>query len=414
MHTYNIPVMKNVFQLSVFAASALTFASCASISNVPDDDVYVVKSAAIPADESLSDETSYAAFKYKKDRNTNQVDYEDDFFNSSFLNRQNRFNMQMGYNPFMYTPFSSGYSPYGFSPYGYSSYGYGMGFNPYLHNPYGSQLVYVPGMGWTYASMISYPNMMLGFNNYGGYYGGYYDPFFNSYHMGYGIGAGFGYGGFGMNPYGSGFYDSWYYGGGNFNNQWGNGNTGNPTPTNPNHHSGPRGSSSGGGVVTRTNLPGTVKMGTTPVVNSKPATAPVSVVKPVGKEAISTRNNGTITPVKPTVESVPSGTLNRPGRVNSTGGTRENPTREYNNNPLNPNRNGNVTPANPTRNSGGSVGSPAPTRNSGSGVSSPTRNSGGTSSPSVSPSRSTGGSTGGAGGGGGRSTGGGSVGGARR
>lgn len=411
MHTYNIPVMKNVFQLSVFAASALTFASCASISNVPDDDVYVVKSAAIPADESLSDETSYAAFKYKKDRNTNQVDYEDDFFNPSFANQRSRFSMRVGYNPFMYSPF--GYSPYGYSPYGFSPYGYGMGFNPHFNNPYGSPLIFVPGVGWTYASM------MHGFNNYGGFY----DPYFNGYHMGYGygmgygIGAGFGYGGFGMNPYGSGFYDSWYYGGGNFTNQWGNnGSNGNSSSNNPNHYSGPRGSSSGGGVVTRTNLPGTVKMGTTPVVNSKPATAPVSVVKPVGKEAISTRNNGTITPVKPTVESVPSGTLNRPGRVNSTGGTRENPTREYNNNPLNPNRNGNVTPANPTRNSGGSVGSPAPTRNSGSGVSSPTRNSGGTSSPSVSPSRSTGGSTGGAGGGGGggRSTGGGSVGGARR
>lgn len=402
MQSCNIPVMKNVFQLSIFAASALTFASCASISNVPDDDVYVVKSAAIPTNESLSDETSYAAFKYKKDRNNNAVDYEDDFFNPSFANPRMRFNMRMGYNPFMYSPF-------GYSPYGYSPYGYGMGYSPYLHHPYGSPMIYVPGIGWTYSSM------MYGFNNYGGFY----DPYFNGYHMnygygmGYGIGAGFGYGGFGMYPYGSGFYDSWYYGGGNFNNQWGNGSAGNNTPNNPNHYSGPRGSSSGGGVVTRTNIPGTVKMGTTPVVNSNPTTKPVGVVKPVGKEAVFSRNNGTMTTTKPTVESVPTGTLNRPGRVNSTPATRENPTREYNNNPFNPSRNSGVSsPSTPSRNNGGSVGSPSPTRNSGSGVSSPTRNSG---SPSVSPSRSTGGSIGGGGGGGGRSTGGGgSVGGARR
>lgn len=367
--------MKNLIHVSIFALALGSLNSCASISNVADDDVYVVKPSQIPMGESLDDETSYMAYKYKKDQNNNLTTYRNPnvgAFGMGYAYGYRNYNDPFLFNPYMY-------NPYGF----YDPYGY---YSPYGH--YGSGLGYIPGYGWSYIGPNPY---------YGGYYG-YHNYFGNSIwgNPYYGYGSGYGYYGGGM--YGSGFwggnpYYGGYYGGyyGNNNNGWGNGGNAGGGSTSYNHYRGPRGGGSGGGVVTRRDMPGTVKMGTTPSIplgNTSSTTVASSretagKTRPVGNEAI--------TMDRPHTTSVVSGTrspevrqgmsndnnvtgtttrLNRPGRV------------EYNEVPASSGRGSVNVPSNPTRtyngasrNSGSTE--QVPSRNSGSNQQSPSRNSGG-------------------------------------
>lgn len=388
------------------AVLALSLSSCMSISDVASDDVYVMKGASIPISESLTDETSYSTFKYKKERN-NRVDYYAD--NRSIFGRYNRYNSPyMGYN----------YNPY-----------YNM--NPYFGNPHfghhGGGLMYMPGMGWTFAGgymnpygMYGHPHQMYG---YGDYYGGFchvpymgYNPYssWNSWgHNGW-YGNSWGHSGYYGNNWGNNGWGNNAWGNNNGwgnNNNWGNNNGGNNGGTTAgNHFTGPRGSVGGSGVPVRnSSYVGTVKSGENPVattgrnINSTERVPSTVSRTPVGRgeltrsnsnreagNTINTGNTGTVGRTqsnKTDVQRAPARqeTFNRPGEVNTApvdnGNTR-----------VNSGTNSRVTT--PSRNSGSGSTVTTPSRNSGSGstISTPSRNSGSGSTIST-PSRNSGGST---------------------
>lgn len=402
------------------AVFALSLSSCMSISDVASDDVYVMKGASIPVSESLTDETSYATYRYKKERN-NRVDYYAD--NRSIFRRYNRYNSPyMGYN------YNSRYN-----------------MNPYFGNTHfghhGSGLMYMPGMGWTFAGgymnpygVYGHPHQMYG---YGDYYGGFcqvpymgYNPYSgwnswgnNGWHgnswgnNGWGNNGwgnnGWGNNGWGNNGWGNnGWHGNGWGNSGWGNNGWGNNNGGNTGGTTAgNHFSGPRGNVGGSGVPVRnSNYVGTVKSGENTVATSgrtiNTAERIPSTVsrKPVGRgeitrsassretgNTISNGNNtGTVGRTqsnKTEVQRAPvrQETFNRPGEVNTApvdnGNTR-----------VNSGTNSRVT--SPSRNTGNGSSVTTPSRNSGSGstISTPSRNSGSGSTIS-SPSRNSGGST---------------------
>jgi len=342
--------MKNLITISIFGLSSLMLNSCASISNTPDDDVYVVKSSQIPVGESLDDETNYGAYKYKKDRNNNIVSYSAgggmNNFNPLFLGG-------MGYHPNQF------------------------GYNPY--QMYGSNWAYYPGYGWSYINPY-FGNPFFG--GYGNYYNqGYYSSFYNNHYYG--------------NNYGWNNNNNWN------NNNWNNNNYSNNGggfgSSNTNHHSVPRGSSGGGGVVTRSNIPGTLKNTSSPLLSSH-SSGSGAIVKPVGKETVISRNNsGTQSEI--TSRSNENTNFSRPGRiqggitVNSRGNSTGSSSRG--NNIYTGINNGSGSSTSP-RNSGG-ISSPS-NRGSGSGsigISSGSAGRGGNSSGGGSTSRPTSGSSGG-------------------
>ena len=319
--------MKNLITISIFALSSLLLNSCASISNTTDDDVYVVKSSQIPVGESLDDETNYGAYKYKKDRNNNNVSYSAgggmNNFNPLFVGG-------MGYHPNQF------------------------GYNPY--QMYGSNWAYYPGYGWSYINPY-FGNPFFG--GYGNYYNqGYYSSFYNNHYYG--------------NSYG------WN------NNNWNNNNYSNNGggfgSSNTNHHSGPRGSSGGGGVVTRSNIAGTLKS-TNSTFSSTNSSGSGVIVKPVGKETVMSRNNsGKQTEI--TSRTNENADFSRPGRIqggitgNSRGGSSA--TNSRNSSILNGIENNSGSSA--TRGSSGSVGSSSsPSRSGGGSIGSSSTRTGGSS-----------------------------------
>lgn len=381
--------MKKFSFLSLIVSTALV-SSCASISDVVDDDVYVMKGPSLPIGESLDDETAYSTYKYKKDKTNSESIY--------YHNYDSRFSDR----------------------YGYSGFG-----NPYSMMHFGNRnpirWVFIPGRGWVMMAGFGYNPYGFGYNPYGyGGFGGYgdmygygYDPYFDMHYNPYYYGNGF---------YSNNFYDPWGWnspwgngwnnygwGGNNFgNNGWNNNgwnNNGGGTTTKPNHHSGPRGSYGGGGISSRPSVgSGVVKVGQSnpssySVSNIKSGSRNGVVAKPVGKEEIisSLPASKSGSSFKPSDSKVQEKTYNRPGQVttNATNTSGRNAT--YQTTSGAPSRTGNQVgnsgSSSRTGNSGGSV---APSRNANSGGSvSPSRNSGGSGS-SVSPSRNGGsGSSGG-------------------
>lgn len=347
--------MKNLFPLSFFALSSLILNSCASISDTPDDDVYLVKSSQIPVGESLDDETNYSAYKYKKDRNNNNVSYSsgggmnnfDPFFMGGFGYRPNHF----GYNP-------------------YQMYAY-----PYYND---RSWAYIPGYGWSYVMNPYFGNPFYGgYGNYYNYYNhGYYSSFYNN------------------NYYGNNF------GWNNNNNNWNNNNNngGGSGNSNSNHHRGPRGSIGGGGVITRSNIPGTLKSTTSPLSSSN-VLGSGTIVKPVGKETVMSRSNPS-RQTDVTIRTNENADFSRPGRTqggisNSARGSSSVGSSSRGNNGFTGINNGSGSSTSP-RNSGG-ISAPS-NRNSGSGTigtSSGSESRGGTSSGGGSTSRPSSGTSGG-------------------
>jgi hypothetical protein len=339
--------MKNLFPISIFAISTLILNSCVSISNTPDDDVYVVKSSQIPVGESLDDETNYSAYKYKKDRNNNNITYNA----GGGMNNFDPFFMQgIGYRP----------QPFGYNPY----------------QMYGSNWAYYPGYGWSYMNPYFGNPFYGGYGNYYNYYNhGYYSSFYNNNYYG--------------NNYG------WNNNGwNNNNNNWNNNNNngGGSGGSNPYHHSGPRGSNGGGGVITRSNIPGTLKSTTSPL-SSAHSVGSGTIVKPVGKEPIINRNSSsTQTQVlSRTNENID---YNRPGRIQG-GSVNNSGSISRGNTSGSSSRGGNVFSG--IENNSGSSSSSRGSSGSNGSISTPSRTSGEGGSIGSS-SRTGGGSTGGGGG----------------
>jgi len=203
--------MKVTLYLSLFTILTGILSSCYSNRMLVDDDVYVMKNSELPVGESLTDETNYSTFKYKKDRGVTANSYYYDPYNIAAMNN-------CDCNPFYFTPFDCGWGTrnYGNSGLNDMYFGYGY-FNAFGHYYYG------PGY------------MNYSANQYG-YYGNMYSPYYNPY-------GGFYFGNGYNSPY---FYGNSYQYGSNANvfNNGSNGSSGS-TGLIYNSHSGPRGSLSG-------------------------------------------------------------------------------------------------------------------------------------------------------------------------
>lgn len=306
MSDLNFMKMKPYGNIFLVGISLFTLASCASVSDVYDDNVYATRGTYIPVGESIDDETSYSSYKYQKDQLNSRPSstYYDNEINAPF--RRNVYFM-VGYNP---------YNPYGF---------YDPFYDPF-YRPYGRPVNnwgYIPGYGWSYVGY--YPYTTFGYSSY---YGGY--PPYYGYSPYYGHGGYYG-GGYYGGGYGSGYYGGFGYGGpmygGYYNMGWNYGWSGNNYHnTNPgnvysNYHSGPRGGVGGGNVVTRGNTPGVVKSSPAPATgvmrtdNTRPS-AVSGQLRPVDNSNISTRTPVTRATRENTAREVkPS--INAPVRIDN-------------------------------------------------------------------------------------------------
>ena len=188
--------------LSLILGASLS--SCNGISHVTDDDVYVLKSPVLPADEAVNDESTYESYRYRRDRGDFDVHYGN--YNRYWLPTYVRFGTYSAFNdPFYYPNQCNTYGSYGIQ-------------NGYYNNYYGYGTNHC-GCG----------NNYYGYNNYGYYNNGFYN-----------------------NYYGNGYYNNSYNGKGT-----GNGSgAGNYTVVSSNFHSGPRNSVSGISVPRRSSAPG--------------------------------------------------------------------------------------------------------------------------------------------------------------
>ncbi|MEZ4889759.1 MAG: hypothetical protein R2779_04095 [Crocinitomicaceae bacterium] len=211
------------------AILSLIFTSCSTTKYFDTDDIYSVRTSELPVGESTADETSYAAFKARKEGKTNdRMTYADEM---ALINRQNcleqwRWTSDCGCSYSEWSRYSR------FSP--YNRYGV-MGRNHYMFSnmyPYAS---YFPGfsmgMGYYYGHLYHQPTFNSSSWGYYGWGHNMYSPYYNMYDPYYNMYAGVGnyYGHY--NPYGfggyygmGGYYTLGGYGYGGNSNGWSNGN----------------------------------------------------------------------------------------------------------------------------------------------------------------------------------------------
>lgn len=213
--------MKFSIYFSTFASISLLLTSCYSSKMLVDDDVYVVKNSELPVGESLTDETSYATYKYRQNNDMVSDDYYYDQRNYLYNNNcydNFYWNNGCGCSYYAWNMYNSPYySPFGF---GQPSLYYGHGFYYAFGN-----MVYDPFTGMYFYNPYYNPYV---------YGGGMYNPYYPGGYYGY------------YNTYGGG------YGGGYYNHQ-------NPI-VQYNHHQGPRGSLSGFSNTAGRTSPGVLKM----------------------------------------------------------------------------------------------------------------------------------------------------------
>ncbi len=176
--------MKTINTILGFFLFVYLISSCASISDVTDDDVYVSKNPSLSYGDEINDESSYENYRYKKAKNNL----------NSVYGRTNEFKLANVYIRSMV------YSP---------SYDYHY-YNGYINNNFHN--------GFYFGN--SYYNSSYSYNNFGGYYS-------NDF--------------YGYNMYGNNFYNQYYY-----NNSYINSNSSNQQNlSNINYIQGPRNSISG-------------------------------------------------------------------------------------------------------------------------------------------------------------------------
>ncbi len=180
--------------LSMFSLSLLVL-SCNSTQSLVDDNVYMMRTAAVPVGADLTDETSYSTFKHRKETynptngyytpNTISIDprannnslfggWGAPFFTAGMY--QGNFNPYWGMHrdgfylgsayAFMYNPYF--YSGYGGMNYGlFNTYGMNYGMNSFYNHMYGNNGMYSAGGYWFNGNNAMYNN---GFNGYGNAY----------------------------------------------------------------------------------------------------------------------------------------------------------------------------------------------------------------------------------------------------
>lgn len=311
--------MKVTLYLSSLTLLSGVLTSCYSNRMLVDDDVYVMKNAELPVGESLTDETNYSTYRYKKDKGVASSAYYYDPYNIAAMN-------YCDCNPFLFTPFDCGWGArnYGYSGLNDMYYGYGY-YNAFGHYYFGP-----------------------GYMNYGagqyGYFGNMYSPYYNPY-------GGFYFGTSYSSPYFSSnafFYNTNPYG---YNsNNYGNSNNYNNSNSLYNGHSGPRGSLSGytnSGNRNNSNLvkshAGVSSNNESHTIVSKPLSARSLAGQNVSSGKVdvnqSTASVRATKEIKPTqsrpvytsseVRTSPVGTNNLPSTVNARGSnSQQRPTNE--------------------------------------------------------------------------------------
>ncbi len=211
--------------LTLSLLSVLLF-SCGTSNKYIADDIYVLKPSDLPIGESSADETSYAAFKKRKDgptRNDQQL-YADQFYSNSYRSCLSE--------PFWYEGCGCSYATWAQRS-RYSNYNMAMN-QGYYYNPYYGYFYMVPAGSYSLYHNIDgyYGGYGFGYNHYNGYIHsnmyGYNNPY--GYYNGYGYNSGYGYG-----------YNNGY---GYYNGYGGYGGNSSPNTVN-NFHNGARGTSSG-------------------------------------------------------------------------------------------------------------------------------------------------------------------------
>ena len=84
--------MKSTLNIITFLTSLAILASCSSSRPIMDDNVYMLKTAAVPIGENLLDETSYATYKYREDKNNPTTGYYNPENQSARRNNRSMFN----------------------------------------------------------------------------------------------------------------------------------------------------------------------------------------------------------------------------------------------------------------------------------------------------------------------------------
>lgn len=287
------------FLLSLSTLALFVLSACTSAQNFTNDDVYSVRPGKLPIGESMTDETSYAAYKTRKEGKTNDqaiyadqyaqiqrqycldmvkwrpgcgCSYNDWMMHGRFVTRNNRL---VAVSPLIIV---GGYYPYFMS--------YGSGF----YNPYSA------------------------FNNPYGYYNYYNNPFitYNPYHSYNGY---YGYSGVYGNPYGYYNYGRYYGYGGN-NNIWGENYN---STSSGSHYYGHRKTNSGGyynptgrsnsptqkstHTVKPTNKGEVVHVGGGTTTNAKAPSYDRYVVKPISNTHVVQRNNHTVNFSRTTIQN---------------------------------------------------------------------------------------------------------------
>lgn len=147
--------MKGLTKIFLISAYLFTLNSCASVSHITDDDVYVTKNPQLVNTEEVNDVSSYENYRFRRDRGDFITRYR---INSTFTHPTNIAYLHIvcgTYSPFndphYYTPngtlflvngfqfgnYDTYYNPF-FGSYGYYNYGYQY-YNPYgMNNSYGN------------------------------------------------------------------------------------------------------------------------------------------------------------------------------------------------------------------------------------------------------------------------------------
>jgi len=120
--------MKSIAYFSMIILGVLSLTSCFAPKTLVDDDVYLVKNSALPVGESLTDETSYSSYRFRRDNNSYGTNvYQGDFASYSFYSMDICFyNSVSGFRNrnFMY---GTRMNPWG-TPYFSFDYGYAYAF----------------------------------------------------------------------------------------------------------------------------------------------------------------------------------------------------------------------------------------------------------------------------------------------
>ncbi len=142
--------MKSIINIFGILFAFLLISSCSSSRPIADDDVYMMKTSAVPIGENLMDETSYATFKYREDNNNPTAGYynpeNESLANDNrsfamsprlFINYSVMFGMSNSYNHMFYNPYMNSYSYFGSPYWGNSGFGnyYGMNSPYFLSTP---------------------------------------------------------------------------------------------------------------------------------------------------------------------------------------------------------------------------------------------------------------------------------------